>query len=254
MSAQSQAEQRRLFRRSRRGRAPAVIGVLGAGTMGAGIAQLACARGRAHAAVRPDRRGARAGRARRSRTACGKEAAKGRLSDERGAARRRARLQPVAELERARAVRAGDRGGAGAPGAQARALRAARRRSSASDCVLATNTSSLPVTAIAAGGEPPRARRGHALLQPGAGDGAAGGGRRRAVRRAGAGDRATRPGEAMGKTVIRASDGPGFLVNRCNRPFGLEALRLLQERHRRRRDDRPHRAAWRAAFAWGPSS
>jgi 3-hydroxybutyryl-CoA dehydrogenase len=37
-------------------------------------------------------------------------------------------------------------------------------------------------------------------------------------------------GEAMGKTVIRASDGPGFLVNRCNRPFGLEALRLLQER------------------------
>ena len=27
-----------------------------------------------------------------------------------------------------------------------------------------------------------------------------------------------------------AQDGPGFLVNRCNRPFGLEALRLLQER------------------------
>src|SRR5580704_15992354 len=37
-------------------------------------------------------------------------------------------------------------------------------------------------------------------------------------------------GEAMGKTVIDAVDGPGFLVNRCNRPFGLEALRLLQER------------------------
>ena len=37
-------------------------------------------------------------------------------------------------------------------------------------------------------------------------------------------------GEAMGKTVIRASDGPGFLVNRCNRPFGLEALRMLAER------------------------
>jgi 3-hydroxybutyryl-CoA dehydrogenase len=29
--------------------------------------------------------------------------------------------------------------------------------------------------------------------------------------------------------VIDAVDGPGFLVNRCNRPFGLEALRLLQE-------------------------
>jgi len=37
-------------------------------------------------------------------------------------------------------------------------------------------------------------------------------------------------GRAMGKDTIRAADGPGFLVNRCNRPFGLEALRLLQER------------------------
>ena len=31
----------------------------------------------------------------------------------------------------------------------------------------------------------------------------------------------------MGKRVIVAADGPGFLVNRCNRPFGLEALRLV---------------------------
>jgi 3-hydroxybutyryl-CoA dehydrogenase len=37
-------------------------------------------------------------------------------------------------------------------------------------------------------------------------------------------------GEAMGKTVVLAQDGPGFLVNRCGRPFGGEALRLLQER------------------------
>jgi 3-hydroxybutyryl-CoA dehydrogenase len=35
--------------------------------------------------------------------------------------------------------------------------------------------------------------------------------------------------ERMGKTPIRAYDGPGFLVNRCNRPFGAESLRLLQE-------------------------
>ncbi len=34
----------------------------------------------------------------------------------------------------------------------------------------------------------------------------------------------------MGKVVIDAVDGPGFLVNRCNRPFGLEALKLLAER------------------------
>ncbi len=37
-------------------------------------------------------------------------------------------------------------------------------------------------------------------------------------------------GEAMGKHVILAADGPGFLVNRCGRPFGAEALRLVQER------------------------
>jgi 3-hydroxybutyryl-CoA dehydrogenase len=36
-------------------------------------------------------------------------------------------------------------------------------------------------------------------------------------------------GEAMGKHVILAADGPGFLVNRCGRPFYAEALRLVQE-------------------------
>jgi len=34
----------------------------------------------------------------------------------------------------------------------------------------------------------------------------------------------------MGKRVIDAADGAGFLVNRCNRPFGLEALRLVEQR------------------------
>jgi 3-hydroxybutyryl-CoA dehydrogenase len=37
-------------------------------------------------------------------------------------------------------------------------------------------------------------------------------------------------GEAMGKRVILAADGPGFLVNRCGRPFSGEGLRLLTER------------------------
>jgi 3-hydroxybutyryl-CoA dehydrogenase len=36
-------------------------------------------------------------------------------------------------------------------------------------------------------------------------------------------------GEAMGKHVIDAADSPGFIVNRCNRPFGLEALRAVQD-------------------------
>ncbi len=95
--------------------------------------------------------------------------------------------------------------------------------------MLATNTSSLLVTAIAAAAEEPGAGGRHALLQPRPGDGAARGRGRRAVGPAAlALARAT--GEAMGKHVIDATDGPGFLVNRCNRPFGLEALRLLAER------------------------
>jgi hypothetical protein len=36
-------------------------------------------------------------------------------------------------------------------------------------------------------------------------------------------------GRAMQRHVIDAADGPGFLVNRCGRPFSLEALRIVQE-------------------------
>ncbi len=96
-------------------------------------------------------------------------------------------------------------------------------------CVLATNTSSLLVTAIAAGATHPERVVGMHFFNPApimrllevvAGE--------QSSEEALALAHAT--GEAMGKTVIRAHDGPGFLVNRCNRPFGLEALRLLQER------------------------
>jgi len=95
--------------------------------------------------------------------------------------------------------------------------------------VLATNTSSIPVTDIAgAAAEPENVVGLHffnppplmklveliAAVQTGE--------RALAIARA--------AGEAMGKRVIAASDGPGFLVNRCGRPFGIEGLRLLQER------------------------
>jgi 3-hydroxybutyryl-CoA dehydrogenase len=57
--------------------------------------------------------------------------------------------------------------------------------------------------------------------------------------------------EAMGKHVIEAADGPGFLVNRCNRPFTLEALRIVQERIATPEQvDRICRAA--AGFRMGP--
>jgi 3-hydroxybutyryl-CoA dehydrogenase len=96
-------------------------------------------------------------------------------------------------------------------------------------CVLATNTSSLLVTAIAAAATHPERVVGMHFFNPAP---------LMRLLEVVAGERSSEAalslaqatGEAMGKTVIRASDGPGFLVNRCNRPFGLEALRLLQER------------------------
>ena len=97
------------------------------------------------------------------------------------------------------------------------------------ECVLATNTSSLLVTAIAAGARSPERVVGMHFFNPAP---------LMRLLEVVAGEQSSEQalalahetGEAMGKTVIRAHDGPGFLVNRCNRPFGLEALRLLQER------------------------
>jgi len=99
----------------------------------------------------------------------------------------------------------------------------------APDCVLATNTSSLLVTAMAAGVVHPERVVGMHFFNPApvmvlleVVAGIESGPDALALARA--------AGEAMGKLVIDATDGPGFLVNRCNRPFGLEALKLLQER------------------------
>jgi 3-hydroxybutyryl-CoA dehydrogenase len=94
--------------------------------------------------------------------------------------------------------------------------------------VLATNTSSIPVTALATAAPNPANVVGMHFFNPApvmklleviAAD--------QTGERALALARAT--GEAMGKAVIVAADGPGFLVNRCGRPFYTEGLRLLQE-------------------------
>jgi 3-hydroxybutyryl-CoA dehydrogenase len=99
----------------------------------------------------------------------------------------------------------------------------------APDAVLATNTSSLPVSAIAAGVPGPERVVGLHFFNPPQ--------RMRLVELVAGAEssevalaRARAVAEAMGKDVIRAADGPGFIVNRCNRPFSLEALRIVQER------------------------
>jgi 3-hydroxyacyl-CoA dehydrogenase len=96
------------------------------------------------------------------------------------------------------------------------------------DCVLATNTSSLSVTALAAELPHPACVVGMHFFNPPA--------KMRLVEVV-AGEAssphavsvAREAGEAMGKHVIEATDSPGFIVNRCNRPFGLEALRVVQD-------------------------
>jgi 3-hydroxybutyryl-CoA dehydrogenase len=96
------------------------------------------------------------------------------------------------------------------------------------DCVLATNTSSLSVTAIAAAVERPERIVGMHFFNPPAlmqlveivaGDESG----------EPALDRATEVARGMGRTPIRARDSVGFVANRCVRPFFLESLRMLGE-------------------------
>jgi 3-hydroxybutyryl-CoA dehydrogenase len=202
------------------------IGVLGAGTMGAGIAQLACragARTLLHDPI-PEALERGAGKA---RGGLEKEAAKGRITAEEAQAAA-ARLEVVAGLE---AFAPCDLVIEAAPELPElkRELYGRLSEIVSGDCVLATNTSSLPVTGIAAGASNPERVVGMHFFNPAP---------LMALVEVIAGLRSSEAalaladatGLAMGKTVIRATDGPGFLVNRCNRPFGLEALRLLGER------------------------
>ena len=60
-------------------------------------------------------------------------------------------------------------------------------------------------------------------------------------------------GEAMGKHVIVAADGPGFIVNRCNRPFCSRRCGSCRSGSRRRRRSTAS-AALAAASGWARSS
>jgi 3-hydroxybutyryl-CoA dehydrogenase len=94
------------------------------------------------------------------------------------------------------------------------------------ETILATNTSSLSVTAIAAGVPEPRRVVGMHFFNPPA---------QMELVEVVAGPESfeealelvTEVAKRMGRTPVRAADEIGFLGNRCARPFSLEALRLL---------------------------
>jgi 3-hydroxybutyryl-CoA dehydrogenase len=95
--------------------------------------------------------------------------------------------------------------------------------------VLASNTSSIPLTLIAAGAPNPELVVGMHFFNPAP--------LMELVEVIPAEQSseqtvqlATETGEALGKRVIRAPDGPGFLVNRCGRGYFGEPLRILAER------------------------
>jgi 3-hydroxybutyryl-CoA dehydrogenase len=96
------------------------------------------------------------------------------------------------------------------------------------DCVLATNTSSLSVTAIAAGLERPQRFAGYHFFNPVP---------LMKVVEVIAGlktDAAVCEGLAtyarqMGHTPVQAQDTPGFIVNHAGRGYGTEALRIVGE-------------------------
>ncbi len=96
------------------------------------------------------------------------------------------------------------------------------------DCVLATNTSSLSVTAIAAGLQSPDRFAGYHFFNPvplmKVVEVIAGLKTAKSV-----GDQLTAFAKQMGHTPVTAQDTPGFIVNHAGRGYGTEALRIVSE-------------------------
>jgi len=201
------------------------VGVVGAGTMGAGIAQIAALGGYETRLHDPVPAALETG-IERLHGALAKGGTKG-LWSEADADAASGRVGPAASL--------GDLAECDLVVEAApedlelkRELFAALAEACGPETILASNTSSLPVTAIAA--EAPGRERvvGMHFFNPPA--------LMRLVEivaTADSGEAAleatTEVGRRMGRTPIRAKDSPGFIANRLARPFTLESLRMLGE-------------------------
>jgi len=210
--------------------ADTTVGVVGAGTMGAGIAQLAAVRG--HRVVLSDAIPAALDRAKAAiAKSLARAVEKGKLSaDEADAAAARIAYVPgIGEAEWARFTDCGlvieaiieDL-------TLKKAVLTTLERVVAPDAVLGTNTSSLSIAALGAGCKSPGRVVGIHFFNP-------------------ApvmplveivGGLATDPDlvdavrafiDGWGKTTVVAADTPGFIVNRVARPFYGESLRIAEE-------------------------
>lgn len=202
------------------------VAVIGAGAMGAGIAQVAAQAGR-KVLLLDARDGAAATAIGAIGAALARLVEKGRL----GAAAR------AAALDRLVAVTAIEDVGQAALVIEAivedlEAKRGLFRRLEAivpAEAILATNTSSLSVTSIASVLARPERVVGMHFFNPAPlmalVEIVSGLATSRAVAEV-----AFATTMAWGKTPVHAMSTPGFIVNRCARPFYAEALRLLEER------------------------
>jgi 3-hydroxybutyryl-CoA dehydrogenase len=206
-----------------------VVGVVGAGTMGSGIAQLALEAG--HEVVLHDVDEAAIERGR------------SRVRD--GLARRAGRLEldpdSIDDWVSGRLAGLRDAHSLDAVGGEAefvieaaledlelkRTIFSTLDAAAAPGVILATNTSALPVAAVAQRASHPERIIGlhffnpapvmplvEVVVPPAAAAQVVEG--------------AVRLMEAWGKTPVRCADTPGFIVNRVNRPFTIQALRMLE--------------------------
>ncbi len=204
---------------------PSAVGVVGAGTMGAGIAQIAVLGGMETLLHDPDPKALHQG-IDRATSAIEKGVKRGRWSPEQAVAAQ-GRLGAAPELE-ALARRELIVEAAPEDLEVKRELFGRLEGLTGGDSVLATNTSSLSVSAIAEGAARPELIVGMHFFNPPAA---------MKLVEVIAGERSGEPAlalttaaaEAMGRTPIRAKDSVGFVANRCARPFTLESLRMLGE-------------------------
>jgi len=202
------------------------LGVVGAGTMGAGIAQLGVLAGMQTALYDAFPAAVERGRA-KIEEGLARGAERGRWSAEEADAAR-SRLNTIEKLEGLADSELVIEAAPERPDLK-RELFEQLSEVCGEETVIATNTSSILVTSLAGAAARPENVVGMHFFNPPplmelveiiAADQTG----ERAL------EVATAAAEAMRRRPIRAQDGPGFLVNRCNRPFGAEALRLLQER------------------------
>ncbi len=201
------------------------VGVVGAGTMGAGIAQVCLLAGHEVRLYDVSPEATDAGRA-RLEAGMGRMVAKGKLDPAQHVAAS-ARLTTVVDL--ASVAEGADLviEAATEDLAAKQAIFGTLDRAAPPEALLATNTSALSVTAIAQATMRPGRVIGLHFFNPAplmplvevvAGEQTSGS----------TVDAAMAFITALGKDPIACRDAPGFIVNRVNRPFTLEALRMLE--------------------------